>query len=677
MAGEREKASASAWRASALRRLVLGFAALCLAAAVQAAQAAQTTEPPGLTGLPPVQFAPSASLPADDGPAAPPRRIHVGVLAYSPPWYDGAFVDESVRYLSWRLPRYDFSLRYYDPEGLHDAVRRGKVDLVAANATFFLMDPQHELRVLASIVSDAAPDPNRATAATVIVRSDRSDISTLADLEGKRIAAVKSEYSPGLFEVLYEAAKLGRNPDRLFDQVEERPRLKMKRVIDDVIEGRADAGILRACFLEDLWRAGNQRFDDQIRVINEKSDGSLACRHSTALYPGWTIASAAALPQEAARAVTAVLLTKPQNAWGQYWSVATDRGSAVDMLRTLQVGPYAYLREWTLQRIWRDYWPLIAVAGAGLLLLFLRGVVLERAVVRRTAELVELHSRQRDLTEKLDALQRAGAVGQISGIVAHEMKQPLAAIQNLARGTLRLIEDEPQTLDEVESAVERISSEAGRGAAIIDRVRAYSQGRSNRQPLDFGAAAKRALETFQLSGKSRLAKVRCGPIESGILRADPLDVELIVVNLLSNAVEAASRSAKPEAVLSVLHREKDSPEAAGAGVEAPFIELRVADNGPRLSDEAFAALGEAPLRTTKASGLGLGLMIVKSLAESALGRLSFERNIPEGVVAVLRVPLPPADAAMKPAAPAEPSKPKEQAEPGVSPSPHSSDEAAL
>lgn len=45
-------------------------------------------------------------------------RLSVGILAYSPPWYDGAFVDETMRYLSWHLPQYEFDVQYYSPSDL-------------------------------------------------------------------------------------------------------------------------------------------------------------------------------------------------------------------------------------------------------------------------------------------------------------------------------------------------------------------------------------------------------------------------------------------------------------------------------------------------------------------------------------------------------------------------------
>lgn len=567
------------------------------------------------------------------------RRVRVGFLAYSPPWYDGAFVDESIRYLAWRLPEYRFDVRFLSAEALEKEVEARKVDLVVAPAAFLAFSSPERLQELASIVSDAAPDSSRSLAAAVIVRRDRTDLRELSDLKGKRIAAVTDEPSPGILEVKREAARLGADPDEFFGSVLSVPRLRMKEVVSRVLSGRADAGILRACFLEDLWKAGNRTFEKEIRVIGAKNHDGLACRHSTALYPGWTVAAGETLPQEVARAVTAMLLTKPANAWGQYWTVSTNTSSYVDLMKTLRIGPYAYLREWTLSRIWDEYLPFILCAVAALFGLLAHSFVLEMLVRRRTEELERVHAEQqaseryaREMTERLDQLQRAGAVGQISSIVAHEMKQPLAVIQNLSRGTIRMIEDEPETLEEVSQAVESINEEAGRAAAIIDRVRTYSQGRSARRDVEFSDALRDAITQFRATHRGRLARIVLGKIDRGTVRIDPLDLELIIVNLLSNAVDAAKDVEDPR-VFVELRRIAQSASTGEA------LELRVTDNGPRLPNAAFEALGSRLLKSSKAGGLGLGLSIVRTLAENCVGRLSFERSDGDGITAVVVLPV--------------------------------------
>ena len=76
----------------------------------------------------------------------------------------------------------------------------------------------------------------------------------------------------------------------------------------------------------------------ELRVLDERKDDGLHCRHSTPAYPGWMLASTASLSQEAARAITAVLLTKPANAWGQHWTVSPNVEAYDDLFRTLRIG---------------------------------------------------------------------------------------------------------------------------------------------------------------------------------------------------------------------------------------------------------------------------------------------------------------------------------------------------
>ena len=107
------------------------------------------------------------------------QEVRVGFLAYSPPWYDGAFVDESIRYLAWRLPEYRFSVHFLSAEALEKSVAEKNVDLVVAPAAFLAFSAPHSLHELASIVSDAAPDSSRSLGAALIVRRDREDLKTL------------------------------------------------------------------------------------------------------------------------------------------------------------------------------------------------------------------------------------------------------------------------------------------------------------------------------------------------------------------------------------------------------------------------------------------------------------------------------------------------------------------
>lgn len=523
--------------------------------------------------------------------------IRLGVLTHSPPWYDGSFVDESVRWLAWKLPQFRFEPDYLGTGDLMRRMEAREIDLAVAPASFFFFAQRPLMnRFVASIVSDAAVDAEESAAAAVIVRRDREDLKTLADLKGRSVSLVRDEVSPGELELKREVVRIGLDPDHFFGQ--------------------------------------------ELRVLDERKDDGLHCRHSTPAYPGWMLASTASLSQEAARAITAVLLTKPANAWGQHWTVSPNVEAYDDLFRTLRIGPYAYLREWTLARIWSEWKAAIIIVLISIVGLCVHGFVLEKLVGLRTRELKEAWKKQqetereaREASARLESLLRAGAVGQISSIVAHEMKQPLGVIQNLSRGTLRLIEDEPETLDEVAQAVESINDEAVRAAQIIDRVRSWSQGRVNRQVLEADQGVKRAVQSFMLTNRSRGISIRTGVLQSAKVWMDPLELELIVVNLLSNAAEAARKSDHPTVMIDLQTARESLPGDVAAVV------LTITDNGPALSDQTFAALGCTALQTTREGGLGLGLMIVRTLAENNVGRLTFERLAPHGLAVHVTLPV--------------------------------------
>ena len=146
-----------------------------------------------------------------------------------------------------------------------------------------------------------------------------------------------------------------------------------------------------------------------------------------------------------------------------------------------------------------------------------------------------------------------------------------------------------------------------------------------------------------MSGKGRLVEIRFGRLEAGDVFVNPIDLELIVINLLSNAVNAASTRNRPTVEVSV-EREPEAKAKSGnvemaGGSEAPaMMRLSVADNGPALTQAAFDSLGRTVLKSSS-KGLGLGLLIVKSLTESYVGRLTFERAANGGTIAVVRLPV--------------------------------------
>lgn len=561
--------------------------------------------------------------------------IRVGCLTYSPPWYDGAFVDETLSWLRWKLPQYDLQVSFYDAAGLQQAILDRKVDLVFSSSAVYYRNIPNGLRDLAVLISNTARNPNASAAAAVIVRAD-STVRQLQDLRDKTVAAVLTEPSPGLYEVQSQIASQHLPVEKILarEDIRPMPALQMRSVVENVLSGKVDAGIVRACFLQDLVRSGALKNEvAKLRVVDPVRGDGLACPHSTKAYPGWVAASGPGLSWDAARVITANLLAMPENSWDQYWGTATDFTSVDQMYKTLKQGPYSYLREGIFQHLWREYRSWVVVAVLALLMLLGYSVLLESLVRRRTRQLELINAEQRrseqkaqEATSKLDRLQRLGVVGQMSSIVAHEVKQPLSAIENLSRGGERLLEDEPLDPEELATVFAHIHDEAVRADRIVERVRSYGRGKKEKVFLDLSDVLSRCVSQFQASAKGKLASIRIIYKEQIKLYANAVDMELIFFNLLANAAESASASRNP-------HVEVLLAQVDGCAV------YEVADNGPRLNDEMLKRLSDPMVETTKQTGLGLGLMIVKSLVESYVGRLRFYRNGSSGVRAQVQIPL--------------------------------------
>lgn len=115
------------------------------------------------------------------------------------------------------------------------------------------------------------------------------------------------------------------------------------------------------------------------------------------------------------------------------------------------------------------------LAAAILIGMIWHSVAAERLVRRRSAELMETVKRQQASERQFEALERMTAVSQMSNIVAHELRQPLAAVTNFAMGVRRRIANGTLTADSLEFALGRILAENERASDIVEHVRAAAR----------------------------------------------------------------------------------------------------------------------------------------------------------------------------------------------------------
>ena len=508
-------------------------------------------------------------------------------------------------------------------EILSERVKQGAFDMTLTSAGAFrrMTIEGAGVRDLATAASRRVPNPNFAEGSVFFVRND-SPIHTIEDLRGKSVAANHEKGFSGWQTALGELARRGLNPQHFFSRADFTNH-DMAEVIRRVEDGRNDAGVVRTCFMEAM-NLTLSRF----RILGARDDGSIDCVHSTDLYPNWVIAAAPSLSPDLSRKIAAALFSMPPIGDDVRWSIATDFRGVDNLFRTLKIGPYEYLATFSFKRFIAHYWPGFAIALTLLIALVLHSVTVGTLVRRRTRELEASLKRENELSQetvaaqnRFLALQKVGIVGQMSSIIAHELRQPLAAISMQAFGLMRRFENGTVTRDAALTALDKISHQTDRAGAIVDQVRAYAKGDRRRVPLEINRTVSDAVAEARKSFRNLGVPMEFTPSPTPIYTtANPLEIELIVINLLKNAAEAVKISGIAGVVRCRITGFPGSPA------------IEIENQGRPFTDAEWDSLLADSLVTSKRKGLGLGLSIVRSLTDDLGGRLTFTRPAAGGLI---------------------------------------------
>ena len=253
-----------------------------------------------------------------------------------------------------------------------------------------------------------------------------------------------------------------------------------------------------------------------------------------------------------------------------------------------------------------------------------------------------------DITEKMqaqDALQVAQAeiaqstqssrMGAMTASIAHEIKQPLAAIMTNANAGLRWIGQMPPNVAETRMALERIVHESQRTDDVVQNIRAMfkSEG-SSRTSVDLNELINEVLTLTKGEIQKRAIIVRTKLDENlPPATANRVQLQQVLFNLVTNAIEAMDSVSIPNRQLLI----KSEPGTSGD------VGVAIEDTGVGIDlehiDQIFSSFF-----TTKGSGMGMGLSICRSIIESHGGRLWASRGSPRGAVFQFTLPVAAAEA---------------------------------
>ena len=245
-------------------------------------------------------------------------------------------------------------------------------------------------------------------------------------------------------------------------------------------------------------------------------------------------------------------------------------------------------------------------------------ILLLASVIREREQAEATLQEQRN---QLAHITRVATVGELSGALAHELRQPLMSILANAQAALHILDKNPVNVQEVREILEDITREDNQAANVISRLRTFlREGESRFEPLPIEVMIRDALALSK--GAVALGGVDVqAQIPAGLPRVwgDPVQLLQVLVNLVVNGCEAMHHTPMSERFLRV--------HAAPLGSD--HVELLVADSGAGLPNGGEGRLFE-PFFTTKEHGLGLGLAISRSIVNAHGGRLWAENNLYQG-----------------------------------------------
>jgi len=212
--------------------------------------------------------------------------------------------------------------------------------------------------------------------------------------------------------------------------------------------------------------------------------------------------------------------------------------------------------------------------------------------------------------EELVHLSRVTTIGEMVTSIAHEVNQPITAVLTFGNAANRWLDQQPPNLDEVRDALGNIVRDARRAGDVLGRIRTLVQkGTPQMAQLDVNEVIRSVLNLLNAEILRSGVRVKTDLNPIPIVIGDRVQLQQVMLNLIINAIDAMSATAKHRRVLAIR-----------SAWERDMVQVQVHDTGIGIS-AGQADMMFNPFFTTKPEGIGMGLTISRSIIEAHGGAL--------------------------------------------------------
>jgi signal transduction histidine kinase len=245
------------------------------------------------------------------------------------------------------------------------------------------------------------------------------------------------------------------------------------------------------------------------------------------------------------------------------------------------------------------------------------------------AELASARDRERLEQAELARVARQATAGELSAAIAHEVKQPLAAMVAQGNAALRWLGRSTPDLDEARAALQKIVNSGHRASRIVENLRAMFKKDANpHKRVGVNGIIKDVFEltNHEMQRNDVMLQAALSDEPAPYVLGDRVQLQQVFLNLIMNAIEAMNASSRRN-VLGVKTETGKNGE----------VLITIADSGPGIGADKIEKIFNT-FFTTKQSGMGMGLSICRSIVEAHRGRIWVSSEAPHGSVFYVELP---------------------------------------